>query len=238
MADQAYKLPSALSGGQQQRVAIARALANDPPILAADEPTGNLDSKTAEAVFGLFEKLVDEGKTIVMVTHDNDIAARVRRALHVHDGEIVEEILRPTRDALGGAVRLSASRVVDDERCSPRWRKVPSDLTGAQVPHGARRALDRRGRLRDRRRHGRPRSAAARVRRGLRVEPPARCRVLHLRLRRRAGPRRCSGRPYVRFAEARRRLSACGSRPSRSPPSSTAGLGHDARCGRCRPSTG
>ena len=94
MADQAYKLPSALSGGQQQRVAIARALANDPPILAADEPTGNLDSKTAEAVLGLFEKLVDEGKTIVMVTHDNDIAARVRRALHVHDGEIVEEILR------------------------------------------------------------------------------------------------------------------------------------------------
>ena len=95
MADQAYKLPSALSGGQQQRVAIARALANDPPILAADEPTGNLDSKTAEAVLGLFEKLVDEGKTIIMVTHDNDIAARVRRALHVHDGEIVEEILRP-----------------------------------------------------------------------------------------------------------------------------------------------
>jgi putative ABC transport system ATP-binding protein len=99
MADQAYKLPSALSGGQQQRVAIARALANDPPILAADEPTGNLDSKTAEAVLGLFEKLVDEGKTIIMVTHDNDIASRVRRALHVHDGEIVEEILR--RDSSG-----------------------------------------------------------------------------------------------------------------------------------------
>jgi putative ABC transport system ATP-binding protein len=99
MADQAYKLPSALSGGQQQRVAIARALANDPPILAADEPTGNLDSKTAEAVLGLFEKLVDEGKTIIMVTHDSDIAARVRRALHVHDGEIVEEILQ--RDSSG-----------------------------------------------------------------------------------------------------------------------------------------
>ena len=103
MADQAYKLPSALSGGQQQRVAIARALANDPPILAADEPTGNLDSKTAEAVLGLFEKLVDEGKTIVMVTHDNDIAARVRRALHVHDGEIVEEILRHAHPIAPGA---------------------------------------------------------------------------------------------------------------------------------------
>jgi putative ABC transport system ATP-binding protein len=94
MEEQAYKLPAALSGGQQQRVAIARALANDPPILAADEPTGNLDSVTAEAVFGLFEKLVAAGKTIVMVTHDNDIARRVGRALHVHDGEIVDDIRR------------------------------------------------------------------------------------------------------------------------------------------------
>jgi putative ABC transport system ATP-binding protein len=93
MVDQADKLPSALSGGQQQRVAIARALANDPPILAADEPTGNLDSKTAEAVFSLFERLVDDGKTIIMVTHDSDIASRVRRSLHVSDGEIVEERL-------------------------------------------------------------------------------------------------------------------------------------------------
>jgi len=93
MADQAHKLPSALSGGQQQRVAIARALANDPPIVAADEPTGNLDSKTADAVFSLMERLVDEGKTIIMVTHDNDIAKRVRRSLHVSDGEIVEERL-------------------------------------------------------------------------------------------------------------------------------------------------
>jgi len=93
MADQAHKLPSALSGGQQQRVAIARALANDPPIIAADEPTGNLDSKTADAVFSLMERLVDEGKTIIMVTHDSDIATRVRRSLHVSDGEIVEERL-------------------------------------------------------------------------------------------------------------------------------------------------
>ena len=100
MADQADKLPSALSGGQQQRVAIARALANDPPILAADEPTGNLDSKTADSVFSLFERLVDEGKTIIMVTHDNDIAARVRRSLHVSDGEIVEERLNELNAAL------------------------------------------------------------------------------------------------------------------------------------------
>lgn len=100
MADQAHKLPSALSGGQQQRVAIARALANDPPVIAADEPTGNLDSKTAEAVFALMEELVDNGKTIIMVTHDNDIAARVRRSLHVSDGEIVEERLRHMSEEL------------------------------------------------------------------------------------------------------------------------------------------
>jgi putative ABC transport system ATP-binding protein len=100
MADQADKLPSALSGGQQQRVAIARALANDPPILAADEPTGNLDSKTADSVFSLFERLVDDGKTIIMVTHDSDIASRVRRSLHVSDGEIVEERLNELNAAL------------------------------------------------------------------------------------------------------------------------------------------
>jgi putative ABC transport system ATP-binding protein len=91
MAEQAHKLPSAVSGGQQQRVAIARALANDPPILIADEPTGNLDSRTAEAVFALFDGLVARGKTIVMVTHDNDLARRVTRAVTVADGAIVQD---------------------------------------------------------------------------------------------------------------------------------------------------
>jgi ABC-type lipoprotein export system ATPase subunit len=91
MDAQANKLPSAVSGGQQQRVAIARALANDPPILVADEPTGNLDSKTAGAVFQLFEGLVAQGKTILMVTHDSDLARRVSRAVIVADGEIVNE---------------------------------------------------------------------------------------------------------------------------------------------------
>ena len=93
MADQAHKLPSAVSGGQQQRVAIARALANDPPILLADEPTGNLDSKTAESVFRLFEKLVEQGKTILMVTHDRDLAKRASRTIMLSDGEIIEEYL-------------------------------------------------------------------------------------------------------------------------------------------------
>ncbi len=91
MAEQAHKLPSAVSGGQQQRVAIARALANDPPVLIADEPTGNLDSKTANAVFQLFASLVANGKTVVMVTHDSDLAKRVDRAVIVADGAIVNE---------------------------------------------------------------------------------------------------------------------------------------------------
>lgn len=94
MADHAHKLPSAVSGGQQQRVAIARALANDPPIIVADEPTGNLDSKTANAIFDLFTRLVEEGKTIVMVTHDQDLARRVTRAVTVADGEIKDEVRR------------------------------------------------------------------------------------------------------------------------------------------------
>jgi len=91
VAEQAHKLPSQLSGGEQQRVAIARALANDPPIIMADEPTGNLDSKTSAIVFEVFEKLVDSGKTIVMVTHDGDLANKVKRTILIADGEIVEE---------------------------------------------------------------------------------------------------------------------------------------------------
>lgn len=91
MADQAHKLPSELSGGQQQRIAIARALANDPPILVADEPTGNLDSKTADTIFRLFTHLVAQGKTILMVTHDSDLANQVGRTITLSDGRIVKE---------------------------------------------------------------------------------------------------------------------------------------------------
>ena len=88
MVDHAYKLPTAVSGGQQQRVAIARALANDPPIIVADEPTGNLDSVTADAIFALFSELVAGGKTILMVTHDMDLAERASRTVVLVDGEI------------------------------------------------------------------------------------------------------------------------------------------------------
>jgi putative ABC transport system ATP-binding protein len=90
LADQAHKLPNTLSGGQQQRAAIARALANDPPLLMADEPTGNLDSKTADKVFSLFEDLVAQGKTFIMVTHDRDLAGRMPRLIEVLDGVLYE----------------------------------------------------------------------------------------------------------------------------------------------------
>jgi putative ABC transport system ATP-binding protein len=91
IAEDAYKFPASISGGEQQRAAIARALANDPPILVADEPTGNLDSRTAESVFQLFESLVAEGKTILMVTHDGELAGRVPRTVTLADGLIVSE---------------------------------------------------------------------------------------------------------------------------------------------------
>ena len=88
LEEHARKLPAEISGGQQQRVAIARALANDPAIIAADEPTGRLDSVTAEAIFAIFEKLVRQGKTIIMVTHDRGLALRVSRTLEIEDGEV------------------------------------------------------------------------------------------------------------------------------------------------------
>ena len=91
LADDAYKFPSSISGGEQQRAAIARCLANDPPIVVADEPTGNLDTRTAESIFQLFESLVAEGKTILMVTHDGELAARIPRTITLADGLIVSE---------------------------------------------------------------------------------------------------------------------------------------------------
>ena len=90
IAGHAHKLPAALSGGQQQRVAIARALANDPPILLADEPTGSLDSGTANEVLGVFQELVGQGKTLLIVTHDKDIVKRAGRTIQLADGEVVE----------------------------------------------------------------------------------------------------------------------------------------------------
>ena len=89
IAEHAKKLPTALSGGQQQRLAIARAMANDPAILVADEPTGSLDSGTASAVIDLFTDLVQRGRTILLVTHDRDVARRGSRIITLTDGTIV-----------------------------------------------------------------------------------------------------------------------------------------------------
>ena len=90
LADQAQKLPNTLSGGQQQRAAIARALANDPALVMGDEPTGNLDSKSADKVFYLFEELVKQGKTFMMVTHDQGLASRIPRVVEVLDGDLFD----------------------------------------------------------------------------------------------------------------------------------------------------
>ena len=110
LADHAYKLPTALSGGQQQRVAIARALANDPPVIIADEPTGNLDSKTADSVFELFTNLVEQGKTIFIVTHDSALAKRTHRTALIADGEIVNEYVAQAMPTLTREQLLQATR--------------------------------------------------------------------------------------------------------------------------------
>lgn len=91
LAEQAGKLPSTVSGGQQQRAAIARALANDPDLIIADEPTGNLDSRTAQDIFDLFKNLVESGKTMIMVTHDKELARHVPRVVEIIDGRITRD---------------------------------------------------------------------------------------------------------------------------------------------------
>jgi putative ABC transport system ATP-binding protein len=105
LAEHAHKLPAGLSGGQQQRAALARALANDPPLLVADEPTGNLDSTTAESVFLLFQRLAGEGKTILMVTHDEGLARRAGRHVVLSDGRVVAGT-----DGRDGGARLLGER--------------------------------------------------------------------------------------------------------------------------------
>jgi putative ABC transport system ATP-binding protein len=88
LEEHASKLPAYISGGQKQRVAIARSLVNDPPIIVADEPTGSLDTLTADAIFQIFEKLISEGRTIIMVTHDNNLGPRFTRRMQISDGLI------------------------------------------------------------------------------------------------------------------------------------------------------
>jgi putative ABC transport system ATP-binding protein len=101
ISDQAHKLPSALSGGQQQRAAIARALANDPPVITADEPTGNLDSRTAASVLELLAALARDGKTVVLVTHERELGRIADRVITLADGRLIDDARQPRRVAHG-----------------------------------------------------------------------------------------------------------------------------------------
>src|SRR5215212_943603 len=104
IANHANKIPAHISGGQKQRVAIARALVNNPHLIIADEPTGNLDSVTAETIFQIFEKLVAQGKTIVMVTHDESFTPRFTRRLQITDGVVTE----PSKNGTDSKVKKEA----------------------------------------------------------------------------------------------------------------------------------
>ena len=119
LADHMHKLPSMVSGGQQQRAAIARALANDPPIIIADEPTGNLDSKTAATVFELFNQLVREGKTVIIVTHDSSLARHAHRTALIADGEIVNEYVAKALPTLTHHQLLAATHKLQPRHYEP-----------------------------------------------------------------------------------------------------------------------
>jgi ABC-type lipoprotein export system ATPase subunit len=119
LEDHMHKLPSMVSGGQQQRAAMARALANDPPIIIADEPTGNLDSKTATKVFNLFNTLVEQGKTIIIVTHDSSLARRANRTALITDGEIVNEFVAKVFPTMTHDQLLAATHKVSPRQYEP-----------------------------------------------------------------------------------------------------------------------
>jgi putative ABC transport system ATP-binding protein len=135
MTSEAGKFPAALSGGQQQRVAIARALANDPPVILADEPTGNLDSITADAVFALLHQRAAAGRTVVMVTHDIELATRASRVVHLVDGHMgdglpPEVAARPEAALAAGAGRASAEPTGLAGGTAPADGMAPADRAG------------------------------------------------------------------------------------------------------------
>jgi len=115
LADRVHHIPSQLSGGQQQRVALARALVNDPAIILADEPTGNLDSKTSVEVFHLFQQLNDEGITIIMVTHERDFAMFSKRIIEMRDGRIIKDsIIKSRLNAVEELRKIEAEAIIEE----------------------------------------------------------------------------------------------------------------------------
>jgi len=119
LGEHAYKLPTSVSTGQQQSAAIARALATDPPIIVADEPTGNLDSRSADIIIDLFEKLAQQGKTIAMVTHDPSFTERTSRTLVLSDGEVINETVAQTLPFLSHPQMLNVTHLLEREVYQP-----------------------------------------------------------------------------------------------------------------------
>ena len=124
---QANKLPAAVSTGQQQSAAIARALATDPPIIVADEPTGNLDTRSAAFIIDLFDRLVHQGKTIAMVTHDPSLTERTSRTLVISDGELINETLAHALPLLNHHQMLAATRLLQQFSFQPNTNIIPKD---------------------------------------------------------------------------------------------------------------
>jgi ABC-type lipoprotein export system ATPase subunit len=124
---QAHTLPLAVSTGQQQAAAIARALATDPPLLVADEPTGNLDSRAAEAIIDLFEELVENGKTIVMVTHDPSLTARTSRTITISDGILINEVVANALPLLTHPQMLAITKKIERRAYQPNENIIRRD---------------------------------------------------------------------------------------------------------------
>ena len=127
LAKQANKLPAAVSTGQQQSAAIARALATDPPIIVADEPTGNLDSRSASFIIDLFDQLVHQGKTIAMVTHDPSLTERTSRTIVISDGELIDETLAHALPLLNHNQMLEATRILEHLTFQPNTNIIQKD---------------------------------------------------------------------------------------------------------------
>ena len=115
LGERMHHLPSALSGGQQQRVAVARAIAAAPPVILADEPTGNLDTRSTKEVMKILHDLKDEGRTVIVITHDNEIAEQAERVIRIRDGKVVEDYINPGfEEKYGRAAKLNSKKPIDE----------------------------------------------------------------------------------------------------------------------------